>query len=40
MTTSAWILLGVTWSVIAYFTARFFLAVLRATEQREDLDEG
>jgi len=29
MTTSAWIMLAVTWSVIVYFTVTFFLAVLR-----------
>lgn len=29
MTTSAWIMLAVTWSVITFFAARFLLAVLR-----------
>lgn len=29
MTGSAWVMLGVTWSVVIYFTARFFLKVLR-----------
>jgi hypothetical protein len=29
MTTSAWLMLAVTWSVIAFFTVRFFLAVLK-----------
>jgi hypothetical protein len=32
MTWSAWTLMGITWAVIAYFTGRFFLAVLRTTE--------
>lgn len=30
MTTSAWIMLGVTWSVIVFFTAKFLLKVLRS----------
>jgi hypothetical protein len=30
MTMSAVVMLVVTWAVIAYFTLRFFLAVLRA----------
>ena len=29
MTGSAWLMLGVTWSVVIFFTARFFLKVLR-----------
>lgn len=29
MTTAAWIMLGVTWSVIVFFTATFFIAVVR-----------
>lgn len=29
MTVSAWIMLGCTGMVVAYFTGRFFLAVLR-----------
>lgn len=29
MTRSAWIMLGATWAVIAFFAVRFFLAVLR-----------
>jgi len=37
MTGSAWIMLAVTWSVVAFFTARFFLRVLR-TPTREDGD--
>ena len=30
MTASAWTMLAVTWAVIAFFTVKFFLAVLRA----------
>lgn len=29
MTGAAWAMLGVTWTVILFFTARFFLKVLR-----------
>jgi hypothetical protein len=29
MTRAAWIMLAITWSVIAFFTGRFFLKVLR-----------
>jgi hypothetical protein len=29
MTGSAWVMLGVTWSVVIFFTAKFFLMVLR-----------
>jgi hypothetical protein len=29
MTMQAWLMLGVTWAVIIFFTARFFLKVLR-----------
>jgi hypothetical protein len=29
MTTPAWVMLVTTWSVIIFFTVRFFLAVLR-----------
>ena len=28
MTTAAWITLSITWSVIAFFTTRFFVAVI------------
>jgi hypothetical protein len=34
MTTEAWLMLVTTWSVIIFFTAKFFLQVLR-TPQRE-----
>ncbi len=30
MTTSAWIMLIATWGVVIFFTARFFLMVLRS----------
>lgn len=29
MTTAAWTMLAATWAVIAFFTLKFFLAVLR-----------
>jgi hypothetical protein len=29
MTSSAWLMLGITWAVIAFFTVRFFIKVLR-----------
>ena len=29
MSGSAWLMLGVTWSVVIFFTAKFFLKVLR-----------
>lgn len=29
MTGSAWIMLGFTWSVVVFFTVRFFLKVVR-----------
>jgi hypothetical protein len=34
MTGTAWLMLGVTWSVVIFFTAKFFLKVLR-TPPRE-----
>jgi hypothetical protein len=34
MTGSAWLMLGVTWGVVIFFTAKFFLMVLR-TPPRE-----
>ena len=30
MTTSAWIMLVATWSVVTFFTVRFFVAVMRS----------
>lgn len=34
MSGSAWLMLGITWSVVIFFTAKFFLKVLR-TPPRE-----
>ncbi len=39
MTPAAWTMLVVTWSVILYFTVRFFLKVLRNPTPPEP-DEG
>lgn len=39
MTGAAWAMLGVTWSVILFFTVRFFLKVLRNPTPPEP-DEG
>ncbi len=39
MTTSAWIAMAVTMSVITFFTVQYFVMVLRAPPPRED-DEG
>ena len=39
MTPAAWLMLGVTWSVILYFTIRFFVKVLRNPTPPEP-DEG
>jgi hypothetical protein len=33
MTRAAWLMLAATWAVIAYFTFRFFLMVLRAPKK-------
>jgi hypothetical protein len=38
MTTSAWVMLTVTWSVVAFFTARFFLVILRTPMKRDATD--
>lgn len=38
MTTNAWIMLGITWSVVIFFTAKFFIKVLK-TPIRPDDDE-
>ncbi len=41
MTGAAWAMLGVTWSVILYFTVRFFVKVLRnPTPPEAEGDEG
>lgn len=37
MTAQAWVTLLLTWAVIAYFTGRFFLKVLR-TPPRDESD--
>lgn len=34
MTVAAWLMLGATWSVIVFFTGRFFLAVLRTPARK------
>jgi hypothetical protein len=36
MTTSAWIMLTVTWSVIVFFTVTLFLAVVRTPPRDGD----
>lgn len=36
MTGSAWLMLGVTWTVVIAFTVRFFLKVLRTPPREED----
>jgi hypothetical protein len=38
MTTAAWTMLAVTWTIVVYFTARFFWLVL-TSPQPEDLDD-
>lgn len=35
MTTAAWITLGLTWTVVGYFSARFFLQVLHTPVEEE-----
>lgn len=36
MTRNAWLMLIVTWGVVIYFTARFFLKVLRTPPKDEE----
>lgn len=36
MTAEAWVTLILTWAVITYFTARFFLKVLRTPPRGEE----
>lgn len=36
MTTTAWLMMLVTWSVIIGFTAKFFLRVVRTSQKMED----
>ena len=43
MTGPAWAMLAVTWTVIIFFTARFFLKVLRTPilpERKEQMSNG
>lgn len=40
MTTAAWAMLAVTWTVIGFFTARFFIAVLRTPVRPDRETEG
>jgi hypothetical protein len=43
VTTAAWIMLTVTWSVVGYFTGRFFLTVLKTPirpERAEQMRDG
>lgn len=39
MTSSAWLMLTITWGVIVYFTARFFLKVLTTPQRSHDDEE-
>lgn len=36
MTGSAWLMLIITWTVVTFFTVKFFLAVLRTPPRDED----
>jgi len=36
MTRSAWLMLAATWFVIIFFTAKFFVKVLRTPQREED----
>ncbi len=43
MTTTAWIMLGVTWAIIIFFTGRFFWKVLKTPirpEREAQLRDG
>ena len=40
MTSAAWAMLVVTWSVIVFFTVRFFLKVLRNPTPPEPDEDG
>jgi hypothetical protein len=35
MTAAAWIMMGVTWTVVVFFTAKFFWMVLRTPPHEE-----
>lgn len=36
MTVTAWITLGITWSVITFFTVYFFIKVLKSPPENDD----
>lgn len=36
MSSTAWIMLGCTWAVIIFFTARFFILVLKTPQRGVD----
>ena len=36
MTMTAWFMLGITWSVVIFFTAKFFLMVLKTPITKDD----
>lgn len=36
MTAAAWTMMLVTWAVIIFFTAKFFLSVVRTPERMDD----
>lgn len=36
MTSSAWFMLGATWTVVIFFTVKFFLKVLRTPIPQDD----
>jgi hypothetical protein len=36
MTGTAWLMLGITWAVVFFFTGRFFLKVLRTPRRPDD----
>jgi len=39
VTTAAWIMLAATWSVVIFFSGKFFLKVLRTPLKKEDETE-
>ncbi|MGH9338693.1 MAG: hypothetical protein ACRD1R_03670 [Acidobacteriota bacterium] len=40
MSASAWVMLGITWAIIFFFTGRFFLRVLRSPNLDREEDEA
>jgi len=40
MTTGAWLMLVATWSVVVFFTARFFWKVLTLPPRADDSEES